>query len=314
MFPASEAKLFHGIKHLNKIRIFHTIFGSQQCQNYSKPPVGNESLEQKQKERMARGLPKKLPIAGVEKVIVVASGKGGVGKSTAAVNLALGIAAVNKSKTVGILDADVFGPSIPRMMNLKGPVYVDSKDRMEPLINFGVKCMSMGFLVEENAPVVWRGMMVMQAIQRMLRQVAWGPLDYLVIDMPPGTGDTQLSISQNIPVDGAVIISTPQDIALLDARKGVEMFNKVNVPILGLVQNMSMHICSNCGHTEHIFGEDGAKDMADEIGVDLLGDILLHIDIRKTADSGQPIVLSKPDSPQAKVYKDIAQKICQKIV
>jgi len=282
----------------------------QSVRNLSYRDENKESIDERQKERMARGLPKKLPIAGVDKIIIVASGKGGVGKSTVAVNLALGLAAVQKNKTVGLLDADVYGPSIPRMMNLNGPVYVDEKNRMEPLVNFGIKCMSMGFLVEESSPVVWRGMMVMQAIQRLLRQVTWGPLDYLVIDMPPGTGDTQLSISQNIPVDGSIIVSTPQDIALLDARKGIEMFKKVDIPILGVVQNMSLHTCSNCGHTEHIFGENGAKEMATELGVQLLADIPLHIDIRKMADIGKPIVLSMPDSLQAEVYKNIASKVC----
>lgn len=262
---------------------------------------------------MSRGLPKKKPIPGVKHVLVVASGKGGVGKSTTAVNLALGIAASDHVKAVGLLDADVYGPSIPRMMNLKGNPEVSDKNLMIPLVNYGIQCMSMGFLVEETAPVVWRGLMVMSAIERLLRQVQWGELDYLVIDMPPGTGDVQLSISQNVPISGAVIVSTPQDIALLDARRGAEMFRKVNVPVLGLVQNMSVFRCPKCNHETHIFGADGARHLAATMGLDILGDIPLHINIRETCDLGKPVVVSDPESSEAKAYVGIAQQIISKI-
>lgn len=271
------------------------------------------TLADHQKKLMARGLPKQTPIPGVKKVIVVASGKGGVGKSTTAVNLALAMAAVNKSNLVGILDADVYGPSIPLMMNLHGEPELDEKNQMMPLKNFGIKCMSMGFLVDEKSPIVWRGPMVMSAIQRLLRQVSWAPLDYLVVDMPPGTGDTQLSMSQNIPIDGAVIVSTPQDVALLDARRGAEMFMAVNVPVLGMIQNMSVFICPRCGNQEHIFGEGGVVRVAEEIGLEILGDIPLTKIIRETSDSGQPVVISQPTSPQAMEYKNIAQKIIEKL-
>ncbi|RMX46159.1 hypothetical protein pdam_00007832, partial [Pocillopora damicornis] len=199
----------------------------------------SKSLEEHQKQQMARGLPKKRPVDGVKHVVVVASGKGGVGKSTTSVNLALGMLASKQSLRVGLLDADIYGPSIPKMMNLRGQPELTKENMMKPLVNFGVPCMSMGFLVEEGAPIVWRGLMVMSAVEKLIRQVAWGELDVLVIDMPPGTGDTQLSISQLIPISGAVIVTTPQDIALLDACRGTEMFRKVDVPVIGLIQNMS---------------------------------------------------------------------------
>ncbi|XP_077320939.1 iron-sulfur cluster transfer protein NUBPL isoform X2 [Lithobates pipiens] len=272
-----------------------------------------ETLKDRQTQVMARGLPKQKPISGVKHILVVASGKGGVGKSTTAVNLALGIAASEHVKSVGLLDADVYGPSIPRMMNLKGNPEVNSKNLMIPLVNYGIRCMSMGFLVEETAPIVWRGLMVMSAIERLLRQVDWGELDYLVIDMPPGTGDVQLSISQNIPISGAVIVSTPQDIALLDARRGAEMFKKVNVPVLGLVQNMSVFRCPMCNHETHIFGEDGARQLAASMGLDILGDIPLHISIRETCDMGKPVVVSAPESREAKAYLSIAKETMKRI-
>ncbi|XP_047201109.1 iron-sulfur protein NUBPL isoform X2 [Girardinichthys multiradiatus] len=260
--------------------------------------VDNKGLQDRQKRQMVRGLPKQKPITGVKQVIVVASGKGGVGKSTTAVNLALGLMAIDQSKSVGLLDADVYGPSIPKLMNLKGHPELSDDNRMIPLINYGVPCMSMGFLVEDASPIVWRGLMVMSAIERLLRQVEWGSLDYLVVDMPPGTGDVQLSITQNIPIAGAVMVSTPQDVALLDARRGAEMFKKVNVPVLGLVQNMSVFQCPNCHHQTHIFGSNGARQLAETIRVRFLGDIPLHINIREMSDKGQPIVISSPDSSE----------------
>ncbi|KAI8081903.1 P-loop containing nucleoside triphosphate hydrolase protein [Gilbertella persicaria] len=262
--------------------------------------------------RAQRGLPKKMPIANVKHVVVVASGKGGVGKSTTAVNIAL--AAAGMKKRVGILDADIFGPSVPKLMNLKGePELTEKGDRLIPLTNYGVKCMSMGFLVDQDAPVVWRGLMVMKALQQLLHQVEWGPLDLLVIDMPPGTGDVQLTISQQVVVDGAVIISTPQDIALIDAVKGTNMFKKVNVPILGMVQNMSLFICPNCHHESHIFGHDGAARMAQDLQVPLLGEVPLHADICTLSDAGKPIVVSKPDSPFSTHYRSITQNIFDRL-
>ncbi|XP_077531780.1 NUBP iron-sulfur cluster assembly factor, mitochondrial isoform X2 [Haemaphysalis longicornis] len=256
-------------------------------------------------ERASKGLPKKFPVAGVKHVVLVASGKGGVGKSTTAVNLALALSMHQTKPSVGLLDADVYGPSIPRMMNLSGEPELTQQNLMKPLVNYGIKCMSMGFLVDYKMPIVWRGLMVMSAIEKLLRQVAWGPLDYLVVDMPPGTGDTQLSISQNIPVSGAVVVTTPQEIALIDARKGAEMFRQVSVPVLGLVQNMSRLSCPSCGHESHIFGKDGATELA--------RDVPLDIEIRECSDNGQPIVVSNANSPQAQVYKDIANKIVQKL-
>ncbi|XP_035024043.2 iron-sulfur protein NUBPL isoform X1 [Hippoglossus stenolepis] len=276
----------------------------------------DSNLQERQKQQMARGLPKQKPITGVKQVIVVASGKGGVGKSTTAVNLALGLMANDATKSVGLLDADVYGPSIPKLMNLKGNPELTDNNLMIPLTNYGIPCMSMGFLVEDVAPIVWRGLMVMSAIEKMLRQVDWGSLDYLVIDMPPGTGDVQLSITQNIPIAGAVIVSTPQDIALLDARRGAEMFKKVNVPVicvLGLVQNMSVFQCPNCNHQTHIFGSDGARQLAITLGVELLGDVPLHLNIREMSDRGQPVVISSPDSSEAEAYRKVASAVVQRI-
>ncbi|XP_030415183.1 iron-sulfur protein NUBPL isoform X3 [Gopherus evgoodei] len=230
-----------------------------------------------------------------------------------AVNIALALAAHDSTKAVGLLDADVYGPSIPKMMNLKGNPELSPKNFMRPLKNYGIACMSMGFFVEETAPVVWRGLMVMSAIEKLLRQVDWGQLDYLVIDMPPGTGDVQLSVSQNVPVTGAVIVSTPQDIALLDARKGAEMFRKVRVPVLGLVQNMSVFQCPKCKHETHIFGADGVRGLAKTLGLDVLGDIPLNVNIRETCDAGQPIVISQPQSDMAKAYLRIATEIVKRL-
>nr|XP_033808921.1 iron-sulfur protein NUBPL isoform X3 [Geotrypetes seraphini] len=229
------------------------------------------------------------------------------------VNLALGLAANDVTKAVGLLDADIYGPSIPKMMNLKGHPEVTEKNLMRPLVNYGIACMSIGFLIEETAPVVWRGLMVMSAIEKLLRQVDWGKLDYLVIDMPPGTGDVQLSISQNIPISGAVIVSTPQDIALLDARRGAEMFRKVNVPVIGLVQNMSVFQCPKCKHETHIFGVNGARDLAENLGLDIIGNIPLHVNIREASDKGQPIVVSQPQSNEAKVYLKIATEVARRL-
>ncbi|CAL4073834.1 unnamed protein product, partial [Meganyctiphanes norvegica] len=290
----------------------------QQIRQYSShtDPFGirskNASPTEHQKKIMARGLPKKTKIQGVENVIAVASGKGGVGKSTTAVNLALALSEVDNC-AVGILDMDVFGPSIPRMMNLMDSPQLDEKDNMIPLTNYGIECMSMGFLVSEGSAMVWRGPMVMSAVQRLLLKTSWGNLRYLILDLPPGTGDTQLSLSQLIEVTGAVIVSTPQDIALLDARRGAQMFSKVGTPVLGLVQNMSVFCCPKCGHKEHIFGQDGVKNMADELGVDVLGDVPLDLRIRVGADAGQPMVVSHPETSQSQSYFNIAKEIVKKI-
>uniref|UniRef100_A0A0D9RT35 Iron-sulfur cluster transfer protein NUBPL n=2 Tax=Chlorocebus sabaeus TaxID=60711 RepID=A0A0D9RT35_CHLSB len=273
----------------------------------------SETLKQRRTQIMSRGLPKQKPIEGVKQVIVVASGKGGVGKSTTAVNLALALAANDSSKAIGLLDVDVYGPSIPKMMNLKGNPELSQSNLMRPLLNYGIACMSMGFLIEENEPVVWRGLMVMSAIEKLLRQVDWGQLDYLVVDMPPGTGDVQLSVSQNIPITGAVIVSTPQDVALMDAHKGAEMFRKVHVPVLGLVQNMSVFQCPKCKHKTHIFGADGARKLAQTLGLEVLGDIPLHLNIREASDTGQPIVFSQPESDEAKAYLRIAVEVVRRL-
>ncbi|MBL8705946.1 MAG: iron-sulfur cluster carrier protein ApbC, partial [Rhodospirillales bacterium] len=253
----------------------------------------------------------KALVPGVRSIVAVASGKGGVGKSTTAVNLALGLAALGKR--VGMLDADIYGPSQPRMMGISGkPVSKDGK-RLEPLTNYGVKCMSMGFLVPEDTPMIWRGPMVMTALQQMLRDVEWGELDVLVVDMPPGTGDAQLTMAQQVPLTGAVIVSTPQDIALLDARKGLNMFRKVDVPVFGIVENMSYFLCPSCGTRSEIFGHGGAREEAGRLGVDFLGEVPLHLDIRVTSDAGTPIVAAKPDSDHAKVYRALAEKVWTKV-
>jgi ATP-binding protein involved in chromosome partitioning len=247
----------------------------------------------------------------IKNIIAVASGKGGVGKSTTAVNLALALAA--EGAEVGILDADIYGPSQPTMMGINDrPETMDGKT-MEPLANYGVQVASIGFLIDPDQPMIWRGPMVTQALSQLLEQTNWRDLDYLIIDMPPGTGDIQLSLSQKVPVTGAVIVTTPQDIALLDARKGLKMFEKVGIPILGVVENMSTHICSNCGHAEAIFGTGGGEKMCGEYGVDFLGALPLTLSIREQADSGKPTVVAEPDGPVAQIYKDIARKMAIKV-
>ncbi len=249
----------------------------------------------------------RLSLPGIKHIIAVASGKGGVGKSTTAVNLALALH--TNGLKVGLLDADVYGPSQPRMMGIKGrPTSKDGKV-MEPMSNHGIKVMSMGFLIDEETPMIWRGPMVMSAITQLLRDVAWGDLDVLVCDLPPGTGDTQLTMSQNVPLSGAVIVSTPQDIALLDAKKGLNMFRKVDVPVLGIIENMSYFSCPHCGHRSDIFAHGGARREAERFGVDFLGEIPLDIAIRETSDGGNPIVVSQPQSPHAAAYRGIAERI-----
>lgn len=249
--------------------------------------------------------PEKVP--GVDRIIAIASGKGGVGKSTVAANLACALAA--EGRRVGLLDADVYGPSQPRMLGVSGrPSSPDGKTIL-PMRNFGVTMMSIGLMTNDDQAVVWRGPMLMGALQQMLTQVQWGALDVLIVDLPPGTGDVQMTLAQKAQLDGAIIVSTPQDVALLDARKGIDMFNQLGTSIIGMIENMSTHICSKCGHEEHTFGHGGVATEAAKLGVPLLAEIPLHLDIRLAADGGAPIVVSKPDSPQAAAFREVAQKL-----
>ena len=247
----------------------------------------------------------------VKNIVAVASGKGGVGKSTTAVNLALALAAEGAS--VGLLDADIYGPSIPMMMGVDGRPESDDGKTMDPLENYGVQVMSIGFLVAQDEAMIWRGPMATQALEQLLRQTNWRDLDYLIVDLPPGTGDIQLTLSQRVPMTGAVIVTTPQDIALLDAKKGIKMFEKVGVPILGIVENMAVHVCTNCGHVEHIFGADGGKKMAADYKMDYLGALPLNMQIRIQADSGMPTVVADPDGEVAGIYKAVARQVAVSI-
>jgi ATP-binding protein involved in chromosome partitioning len=275
------------------------------------PGIGNVSVSVTQKivsHAVQRGV-KLLP--GVKNIIAVASGKGGVGKSTTAVNLALALAA--EGATVGLLDADIYGPSQPQMLGITGrPESPDGKS-LAPMTAYGIQAMSIGFLIDVETPMVWRGPMVTSALEQLLTETRWDEVDYLVIDMPPGTGDIQLTLAQKVPVTGAVIVTTPQDIALLDARKGLKMFEKVGIPILGIVENMSLHTCSKCGHEEHIFGEGGGARMAADYDLEVLGSLPLAMQIREQADSGKPTVVSDPDGRVAEIYRDIARKVAVKI-
>ena len=255
-----------------------------------------------------RGMPL-LP--GVKNIIAVASGKGGVGKSTTAVNLALALAA--ECARVGLLDADIYGPSQPMMTGTSGDVESLDGKLMEPKRAMGLQINSIGFLVKDEQAMIWRGPMASQALEQLITQTRWDDLDYLVVDMPPGTGDIQLTMAQKVPLTGAVIVTTPQDIALLDAKKGITMFQKVSVPILGIVENMAMHVCSQCGHVEHIFGQDGGKKMAQSQGMDYLGALPLRLSIREQADSGRPTVAAEPDGDVARIYKTIARAVAVKI-
>jgi ATP-binding protein involved in chromosome partitioning len=277
----------------------------------SVPGVGNVSANLASKviaHAVQRGV-QLLP--RVKNIVAVASGKGGVGKSTTAANLALALAAEGAS--VGILDADIYGPSQPMMMGISGrPDSADGKT-MQPMRNHGVEVMSIGFLIEPDNPMIWRGPMATQALEQLLRQTNWGDLDYLIVDMPPGTGDIQLTLAQRVPLTGAVIVTTPQDIALLDAKKGIRMFEKVGVPILGIVENMAVHVCENCGHVEHIFGEEGGKRLAAEWKMDYLGALPLNLSIRLQADSGSPSVVAEPEGRIATLYKTVARQVAVKI-
>lgn len=250
-------------------------------------------------------------IEGIKNIIAIASGKGGVGKSTTSVNLALALVADGAS--VGMLDADIYGPSQPRMLGISGQPESKDGKTLEPMVNYGVRAMSIGFLVDQDTPMIWRGPMVTQALEQLINDTNWGELDYLIVDLPPGTGDTQLTLSQKIPVSGAVIVTTPQDIALLDARKGLKMFEKVEVPVLGVVENMSIHVCSECGHAEHIFGKGGGQQMATESDVDYLGALPLDYKICQQADEGKPTVVAEPESKNTQLYKDIARSMTAKL-
>jgi ATP-binding protein involved in chromosome partitioning len=246
-------------------------------------------------------------VPGVKNIIAVASGKGGVGKSTTAVNLALALR--DEGALVGVLDADIYGPSVPLLINVSGrPDSADGKT-MEPMVGHGLKASSIGFLVNADSPAIWRGPMVTQALEQLLRKTNWGELDYLIVDMPPGTGDIALTLAQRVPVTGAVIVTTPQDIALLDARKGLRMFEKVEVPVLGVIENMSVHVCAECGHIEHLFGQGGAERMAQEFSVPCLGRLPLTLAIRENADAGRPTIVANPDSAEAGLYREIAGRL-----
>ncbi|MEX0841828.1 MAG: iron-sulfur cluster carrier protein ApbC [Xanthobacteraceae bacterium] len=244
---------------------------------------------------------------GVEAIIAVASGKGGVGKSTTAVNLALGLRDLGLK--VGILDADIYGPSMPKLLSIRERPQTLGGTRLKPITRYGLTVMSIGFLIEEETPMIWRGPMVMSALTQMLREVEWGALDIMVVDMPPGTGDAQLTMAQQVPLKGAIIVSTPQDLALIDARRGVAMFRKVNVPVLGIVENMSYFLCPSCGERSDIFGHGGARREAERTGVPFLGEVPLHMTIREKSDAGLPVVATEPDGPHAKIYRDIAAKV-----
>ena len=250
-------------------------------------------------------------IQGVKNIIAVASGKGGVGKSTTSVNLALALSAAGA--TVGILDADIYGPSQPRMLGASGRPESKDGSSLEPVMSYDIQSMSIGYLIEEDTPMIWRGPMVTQALEQLLKDTNWQDVDYLIVDLPPGTGDTQLTLAQKVPVSGAVIVTTPQDISLLDARKGLKMFEKVEVPVLGIIENMSIHICSKCGNEEAIFGEGGGKRMSEEEHVDFLGALPLDINIRADADGGKPTVVKDPDSRISEIYTDIARRTAARL-
>jgi ATP-binding protein involved in chromosome partitioning len=259
----------------------------------------------------ARGAPSPIGVPGVEAIIAVASGKGGVGKSTTAVNLALGLRDLGLK--VGILDADIYGPSLPKLLAIKERPQTLGGTRLKPIIRYGLTVMSIGFLIDEETPMIWRGPMVISALTQMLREVEWGALDVMVVDMPPGTGDAQLTMAQQVPLKGAVIVSTPQDLALIDARRGIAMFRRVNVPVLGIIENMSYFLCPQCGTRSDIFSHGGARHEAERLGVPFLGEVPLHMDIREKSDAGLPVVATAPDGPLAAVYRDIAARVLGQI-
>ncbi|PNF42954.1 Iron-sulfur protein NUBPL [Cryptotermes secundus] len=275
---------------------------------YDCQKTDNSKLGNRQAQLMARGLPKQKPITGVKQIILVASGKGGVGKSTTAVNLSAALKSVEPNKIVGLLDTDVYGPSVPLMMNLHETPLLTRDNMMIPLVNYGLQCMSMGFLVDDRSPVIWRGLMVMSALEKLLRQVAWDAVDYLVVDTPPGTGDTHLSLIQNLPLEGVVLVTTPQAAAVEVTRRGAVMFQRLKVPIIGVVQNMNTVVCPKCHHSLSLYGH-GTEALTSELGVDLLQDIPMDPAITETTDQGKPIVVALPNSSQAEAYKTLARKV-----
>ncbi len=302
---AVEASL-SGLEGVESAQVVLTAEAKPGSSTAAPAPKPQASPSQQQAQQPQRG----GPIPGVQTIIAVASGKGGVGKSTTAVNLALALQA--RGKAVGILDADVYGPSMPRLLGLEGQSEAEG-NRLKPKENFGIKVMSMGFMVDEDTAMIWRGPMVQSALMQMLRQVDWGPLDVLIVDMPPGTGDAQLTMAQQVPLAGAVIVSTPQDLALLDAKKGITMFRKVNVPVLGLVENMSSFICPNCQHESPIFGHGGAQREAKKLSIPFLGAVPLEMAIRETSDAGAPIVATQADGPHAAAYLGIADALLDQL-
>ena len=285
------------------------------CRNISstRPSLSKDALKKRQEELMRRGLPQRKTIEGVQHVILVSSGKGGVGKSTVAVNLSVALSRLSPSYKVSLLDADIFGPSVPIMMNISEPPLLNERDKMVPVQNYGVGCMSMGLLMNTSSAAVWRGPMVMGALNRLIFQTDWGGTDFLVVDLPPGTGDVHLSLSQTVAVTGAVVVTTPQRVAMADVRKGVDMFHKVQIPVLGVVQNMSGFVCTKCHNINHIFGSDGARQLAASLEVPLLGDIPLDPAITDSGDAGKPLVISHPRSQSAQIYMDIAQAVVSQV-
>jgi ATP-binding protein involved in chromosome partitioning len=273
----------------------------------TQPQPARKPAPQQPRRAAEEQAPAKPGVPGIKHIVAVASGKGGVGKSTTTANLALAMAALGKR--VGVLDADIYGPSVPRLFNVSGRPEALSGRMLKPMEGYGIKVMSMGFMVEEETPMIWRGPMVISALTQMLREVAWGELDVLVVDMPPGTGDAQLTMAQQVPLAGAVIVSTPQDLALIDARKGLNMFKRVDVPVLGIVENMSYFLCPDCGGRHDIFGHGGARAEADRLAVPFLGEVPLTMKIRETSDAGTPVVVSDPEGAVAGIYKDIAAKV-----
>ncbi len=302
-------KTVHALPGALSVSVVLTAHNEAPSNGQGQQSQGQQSQGQPKPAQRAAGEIPEIP--GIKHIVAVASGKGGVGKSTVAVNLALALAAAGRK--VGILDADIYGPSQPRMMGISGRPTTHDGKTLEPMENYGIKVMSMGFLVPEDSPMIWRGPMVMSAIQQLINDVNWGELDVMVVDLPPGTGDAQLTMAQQVPLDGAVIVSTPQDIALLDARKGLNMFRKVDVPVMGIIENMSYFACPECGHRSEIFSHGGAREEAERLGIDFLGEIPLDIEIRETSDGGTPIVVSNPDSENSKVFREIAASIAAKL-
>ncbi|KAG5317549.1 NUBPL protein, partial [Pseudoatta argentina] len=290
------------------LKPFRYLWQRQNCTVIDSTKIKQQNLEARQKEIMARGLPKRKRIKEVKQILLIASGKGGVGKSTTAVNLATALKIIEPKKSIGLLDADVFGPSIPLMMNIHESPVLNQENFMEPLVNYGVKCMSMGFLIDEKSPVVWRGLMVMSALDKLVNQVAWGPLDYLIIDTPPGTGDTHLSLIQTLFIAGALLVTTPQKVALEVTRRGANMFKKLNIPVAGIVENMSSVICPKCMTEVPLFGNVMLL-LTKELGVGILQKIPMHNSIAESSDSGKPIVLAAPNSRQAEAYKELAEHV-----